>query len=75
MAKKFVLYVNDSTIKVYHATNKIFSFYNQYNIDDSESVNGLLSLLTKYNSWNINIFLETSEVMIDKKIFDKKRQH
>ena len=72
MAKKFVLYVNDSTIKVYHATNKIFSFYNQYNIDDSESVNGLLSLLTKYNSWNINIFLETSEVMIDKKIFDKK---
>lgn len=72
MAKKFVLYVNDSTIKVYHATNKIFSFYNQYNIDDSESVNGLLSLLTKYNAWNINIFLETSEVMIDKKIFDKK---
>ncbi len=72
MAKKFVLYVNDSVIKVYHTHKNTISFYNQYNIEILDSVNGLLSLLKKYYKWHIYLFLETSEVMIDKKIFDKK---
>ncbi len=72
MPRHFILYVNDNSVKVYHAIKNSIAFYNKYDLEDTKALVNLISLLDKHYSWKISLYLETSEVMIEKKVFTKK---